>query len=101
MRATGRASAGPGRSRGRPGELDDHEAALRLLLLDADLPAVQLNYPACDREPKAGTSHAPRASRVGSIEAFEDARRLLGRDPRPLVGDLDPEPFSGASCRDA
>ena len=43
-----------------------------------------------DGEPQAGAALPPMAPALDPVESLGQPRQMLGRDPRPLVGDRDP-----------
>ena len=66
----------------------------------ADRAAVEVDDPAGDREAEAASALVARAAGVAPVEALEDALGLLGRDPGPLIDDLEPRravPGGGAN----
>ena len=66
------------------------------LALDADRPAVGLDDAARDRQAQPGARLRAGVVGVDLVEALEDRRELLLRDPAPGVGDREAHPLLGA-----
>ena len=66
---------------------------------DADLAAHQPGQPPADRQPEAGAAVLAGDGGVGLGERLEDQRELVGGDPHPGVGDLEPDDGVAAGGR--
>src|SRR5437763_12874295 len=76
----------------REGQPDLEDRALAGLAAHRDLAAVGLGHPLRDREPQPAAARLARlgAGLVHAVEALEEVREVLGRDPRPVVRHPDP-----------
>src|SRR5207249_11929614 len=88
------------RSRSAPGNLETERAALAGAAPHQHLAAVERDGVLHDREAESGPALLARARLVDAVEAFEDAREILRRDPRAGVLDLAPNPGFIAPQRD-
>src|SRR5665648_1259181 len=66
--------------------------------LRSDAAAVGLGQRASDRETDPAPTDAARAAVVDAVEAFEDAREVLGSDSVSGVADGDRDPLRSRSC---
>ena len=75
-------------------DLEDRAAAIAI---PGDrVPALQFNQMPHDGEAKSGAARVARARSVHAIKAFEDAREIGFRNPRPAVGEGDSDLVAGA-----
>ena len=78
----------------RSGEFDREDTALARQIADKDLPAVQLDGFAADREPEA----EPRAIYAALLEGTKEHLRFSRRKAAALVFDIDEDLIIGGTC---
>src|SRR5665647_2905485 len=67
--------------------MDAEGATASEYAVDRDAAAVDLGDVLDDREAEASPAEVAAASLVDAVEALEEPRQVLARDPLPLVGD--------------
>src|SRR5258706_4316779 len=72
-----RARSRKGRTRGTSRDPDAEGASLSLLGLELDRSAVEVDRPAGDRQPQAGSARRSGAVELDAVETLEDALAVL------------------------